>query len=75
MAGFQIDYNEMKEKGIYDYVCANYWKMSKEQLKDICKELSYAIHTSLENKLSKDDSMEREIEAVAIEALMEEDDN
>lgn len=28
----------------YDYICNNYWQMSKEELKDIAKELIYAIN-------------------------------
>ena len=30
--------------GAYDFICNNYYKMSKEELKDIAKELLYAIH-------------------------------
>lgn len=29
--------------GAYDYICNNYYKMSKEELKDITKELLYAV--------------------------------
>lgn len=28
----------------YDFICENYYKMSKEELKDIAKELLYVIH-------------------------------
>lgn len=27
----------------YDYIVNNYWQMSKEELKDVCKELLYEI--------------------------------
>lgn len=29
----------------YDYICNNYYKMSKDELKDFAKELLFAIHT------------------------------
>lgn len=29
----------------YDFICQNAWKMSKDELKDIIKELLYGIHT------------------------------
>lgn len=28
----------------YDFICSNYWEMSKEELASIVKELLYAIH-------------------------------
>jgi hypothetical protein len=28
----------------YDYICNNYYKMSKDELKDFAKELLFAIH-------------------------------
>ena len=30
--------------GAYDFICNNYYNMSKEELKDIIKELLYAVH-------------------------------
>lgn len=30
--------------GAYDFICSNYYKMSKEELKDIIKELLYAVY-------------------------------
>lgn len=36
--------------GAYDYIANNYYKMSKEELKDIAKELLYAIHTNTTEK-------------------------
>ena len=32
--------------GAYDFVANNYYKYSKEELKDVVKELLYAIHTN-----------------------------
>lgn len=32
--------------GAYDFICNNYYKMSKEELKDVAKELLYAIHSN-----------------------------
>jgi hypothetical protein len=29
----------------YDFICENYYRMSKDELKDITKELIFAIHT------------------------------
>jgi 20S proteasome alpha/beta subunit len=31
----------------YDFICNNYYKMSKEELKDITKELLYAVHDNM----------------------------
>ena len=31
----------------YDFICNNYYKMSKEELKDITKELLYAVHDNV----------------------------
>lgn len=33
--------------GAYDHICNNYYKMSKEELKDIAKELLYAVHDNV----------------------------
>ena len=30
----------------YDFICNNYYKMNKEELKEITKELLYAIHSN-----------------------------
>ena len=32
--------------GAYDFIANNYYKYNKEELKDIVKELLYAIHTN-----------------------------
>lgn len=39
--------------GTYDYICNNYYNMSKEELKDFAKELLYAIHSNI-NKAEHD---------------------
>lgn len=33
-------------KAAYDFIANNYYKMSKEELKDVVKELLYSIHTN-----------------------------
>lgn len=38
----EINYEEMRQVGIYTYVANNYWQMSKEQLASIVKEVCYA---------------------------------
>lgn len=42
--------NELKNNpnGAYDFICNNYYKMSKEELKDFAKELLYAIHSNVD---------------------------
>ena len=48
--------------GAYDFICNNYYKMSKEELKDIAKELLYAIHSNTDkaehNKMLDDVAIE-----------------
>lgn len=39
----------------YDYISNNYYKMSKDELKDIAKELLYAIYTT--NKTEHDEML------------------
>jgi len=33
--------------GAYDFICNNYYKMSKDELKDITKELLFAVHDNV----------------------------
>lgn len=33
----------MEEKGIYSFIANNYWKLDKEDLRDIAKELNYIL--------------------------------
>lgn len=49
MKGF-IDVLKNNPNGAYDYICNNYYKMSKEELKDITKELLYAVHDNVTEK-------------------------
>lgn len=34
----------------YDFICNNYYRMSKEELKDVAKELLYIIHVMMDEK-------------------------
>lgn len=34
----------IKERGLFDFVASEYWKMSKEDLATLCKEFAYAVH-------------------------------
>lgn len=40
-------------KHAYDFICNNYWKMSKEDLKNIAKELIYIL-TANENEYTEE---------------------
>ena len=40
----------------YDYICNNYYKMSKEELKDVTKELLYIMHVKM-NKAEHDKAL------------------
>mgnify|MGYP002535231644 CR=1 FL=1 len=60
--------NIMAKDGIYEYVSQNYWQMTKEELRDICKELSFALyHHDLE--------LSKELEKTAIKELRENADD
>jgi hypothetical protein len=37
----------IKNDMVYDYVANNYWKLRKEELAYIAKELAFAVHTGL----------------------------
>lgn len=39
-----IDVLKNNPSHAYDYICENYYKLSKDELKDIAKELLYAIY-------------------------------
>lgn len=43
--------------GAYDFICNNYYRMSKEELKDVAKELLYVIHATT-TKAEHDKDME-----------------
>lgn len=36
---------DIKKEGIFDFIVNNYWKLSKEDLRDVAKELDYAIYS------------------------------
>ena len=38
---------------IYDFIANNYWKMSKEELKDIILELDFTIYSVVKNETLK----------------------
>lgn len=48
--------------GAFDFICNNYHNMSKEELKDITKELLYAVHDNTDkaehNKILNDVAIE-----------------
>ena len=48
----------------YDFICNNYYKMSKDELKDITKELLYAVYSNTNkvehNKILEDVAIELE---------------
>lgn len=50
--------------GAYDYICNNYYKMSKDELKEFAKELLYAIYDNVtkaeHNKILDDVATELE---------------
>lgn len=42
-----IDVLKNNPNGAYDYISNNYYKMSKDELNDILKELLYAVHSNV----------------------------
>jgi 20S proteasome alpha/beta subunit len=42
-----VDVLKNNPNGAYDFICNNYYKMNKEELKDIIKELLYAVHDNM----------------------------
>ena len=51
----------LQNEGVYEFIINNYWKMSKYQLKDILKELDYAVNNNVKAgiyDLIKDDLIE-----------------
>lgn len=41
---------ERNPSAAYDFVCNNYYRMSKEELKDATKELLFVIHAMMDEK-------------------------
>lgn len=35
---------QIKERGLFDFVANEYWKISKEDLATLCKEFAYAVY-------------------------------
>ena len=60
--------SEMEKDGIYEYITQNYWKMEKEELRDVCKELSFALY-------HHDRELLKELEKEAINELKENADD
>lgn len=52
-----IDVLKNNPNNAYDFICNNYYKMSKEELKDIAKELLYAIYDNVINTAEHDKIM------------------
>jgi hypothetical protein len=55
----------------YDFICNNYYKMSKEELKDITKELLFAIYDNVINTAEHDkilNDVATELEYVYVES-------
>jgi helix-turn-helix protein len=42
-----IEVLKTNPNGAYDFICNNYYKMDKDELKDIAKELLYAIYSNV----------------------------
>lgn len=59
-----IDVLKNNPNGAYDYICNEYYNMSKEELKDIIKELLYAVYDNMteaeHNKILEDTAIELE---------------
>lgn len=56
---------------VYDYVANNYWRLSKQELAYIVKELAFAVHTALAKPGAK--LVWREMQE-NVEAELEEED-
>lgn len=73
---FNINYEELKEVGFYEYVSTHGWEMDRDQLTNLVKELSYAAHTycNIEYGYPSGDGAYKEyIESKAIEQLEEDE--
>jgi hypothetical protein len=67
-----IDYAELQESGFFEYVAKHGWSMSKEQLIDFVKELSYAAEEHIVSEYGHEvgrNIYKRWIESPAIEEL------
>ena len=54
----------IKDDMVYDYVANNYWRLSKEELAYIAKELAFAVHIALSKGNAQDvwDEMQENVE-------------
>ena len=54
----------IKNDMVYDYVANNYWKLRKEELAYIAKELAFAVHIALSKGNAQDvwDEMQENVE-------------
>ena len=52
-----IDVLKNNPNHAYDFICNNYYKMSKDELKDIAKELLFAIYDNVINTAEHDKIM------------------
>lgn len=43
--------------GAYDYISSNYYKMSKEELRDVAKELLFAVYDNVVNTAEHNEIM------------------
>lgn len=44
----------IKDNHLYDYISNNYWKMSKEHLRDLILEITYMIYFDYEYSINED---------------------
>ena len=44
----------IKDNNLYDYISNNYWKMSKEHLRDLILEITYMIYFDYEYSINGD---------------------
>ena len=49
-----IELLENNPEKAYDFICNNYYKMSKDELKDVARELLYAMY----DKMTKEENSE-----------------
>ena len=73
---FNVDYKELREVGFYEYVSRHSWEMSKDQLANFVKELSFAASSHFNAEYgypSGDEAYKEYIEVEAINQLEEDE--
>lgn len=73
---FNIDYEELRSVGFYEYVARHGWEMSRDQLSNFVKELSFAATTYFNAEYgypSGDGAYKEYIETEAINQLEEDE--